>query len=135
MGSGLQISVGLLLAGFAALVGSSDGGGGLAFAGLLAIAAAGVFISIPVFAGLNIRDGVRLLERRLSGNPSQCPNSTIQDNFQTFKKRATSVFMIMVVIFVLIQILPFGSIGIGFYFTIIGAIGTYFSFLFVKSKL
>jgi len=118
LGSGVQLMTALVAGGFAAFGLEVYG------LGLLALMLAGVLISIPILGGLIVRQGIRFLEIRATR--SKIAAFSIREGYQSYRKRSGAVFGIMLSIFVLLALLGGAAmLGLGFYMTIFGAIGTY----------
>lgn len=131
VGNGLQLSLFTLIASFAAL---SDGD--TALLGLFGLLITGVIILVAVLAILNIRTGIKTFEQRTPGADSHRTPS-IHSMMQTLRSRSTVIFVIMLVIFILISVIPFGTsvLSGGFYTTALGAIVSYFGAFYVQTRL
>lgn len=130
IGSGLQLTIVATVGGIAAL--TSDSLSGLV---LLAFILAAVLGAIPVMAISLVRTGIQMLEARSSsGEPNLLG---IRTRVQTLRRRSGTVIAIMVALFVLLSIIPFGTsvLGMGFYLTAAGAIGTFLAALLLESRI
>jgi hypothetical protein len=123
-GSGLQISMLFLAAGFASF-GMAEHSGGLFILGLFLLVISGVLFSIPIIAVSIFRIGMQTFLQRTSGKKdSEYRKWHTQDSQITVRKRSTIIFVILVGIFLLAAIIPFGTaiLGNGFYLTALGAV-------------
>ncbi len=132
VGSGLQVSLFLLLGSVAALS-SKDA---ILF-GLLGLVILGVFVSIPILGIQNVRTGIRAIERRLASANRSIDKYALIAQLDSIRGRSKAIFVIMVIIFVVMTVIPFGTsvLGGGFYLTVLGAICSYLGALFSHSKL
>jgi hypothetical protein len=124
VGSGLQISMLLLIAGFASF-GLAEHSGGLILLGLFLLVISGVLFSIPIIAISIFRIGMQTFLQRTSGKKdSEYRKWHTEDSQKTVRKRSSIIFIILVVIFLLAAIIPFGTaiLGNGFYLTALGAV-------------
>jgi hypothetical protein len=129
VGSGLQITLFSLLASFAAFSDSDT-----FLLGLFGLVVTAVLILIPAWGVLNIRSGIRVYELK-TNTIARIP--TLNSYMQDIRKRATVIFVIMLIIFIIMSIIPFGTsvLGGGFYLTALGAVGAYFGAFYVQNKL
>jgi len=135
-GNGIQISLFSLIAGVAA-IGSEDAVG--IVIGILCIVIGLVIISIPILAALIFRTGLKSFEARLSDNQQNAAGKydALQNGMQKVRGRSISIFVIMLVIFVLVATFPIGIalLSGGFYLTVFGALISLLGSYFARLKL
>jgi hypothetical protein len=132
VGSGLQVSLALLVGSIAAFSDADT-----ILLGLLGIVMLGVFVSIPILGIQNVRSGIKAIERRIASGTKPLDRSALTEPIDGTRSRSQSVFVIMVIIFILLTVIPFGTsaLGGGFYLTAIGPICSYFGAFFSRSRL
>lgn len=132
-GSGLQ----LLIAVLAAVLGSFDGKSTSSAAGiqLIALLLVLVLITIPLLGILNVRAGIKVFEKRLSVSKQDV--SDIGSSINGLRARSTTGFILMVVIYVLVSLIPFLTpfLGSGFFVTAGAFALTFLGVLFAKSQI
>lgn len=135
-GNGIQISLFSLIAGIAAI--SSEEAIGIVI-GILCIVIGVVIISIPILAALIFRAGLKSIEARLSNNQQNAAGkyAALQNVMQKIRGRSISIFVIMLVIFVLVATFPIGiaMLSGGFYLTAFGALISLLGSYFARLKL
>lgn len=131
VGNGLQITLGMLVASFAAFA-SSD----WALLGLFGLGVVAVMVGIAVCTVMNIQAGIKLFELRLAAG---APGSAyaIGRHLQGVKGRSSSVLVLLVGIFILLAAIPFGTaaIGSGFYLTVLGFVVSYLGARFMSAQM
>lgn len=132
VGSGLQMSLILLVGSFAAFT-SED----VAIFGLLGLIMFGILISIPLLGVQNVRAGINAIELRMTQNKGPISGTTLNEYFKSMRNRSKTIFVIMLIIFITMAVIPFGTavLGSGFYLTVLGAICSYLGAFFNQSKL
>lgn len=132
VGSGLQVSLFLLLGSFAAFSDADT-----ILLGLLGLVLLGVFVSIPILGVQNVRSGIRAIEIRLASTNKPVDRYVLTDHMDDMRGRSKAIFVIMVIIFVVMTVIPLGTsvLGGGFYLTAIGAICSYLGAFFGHSRL
>jgi len=128
VGNGLQMTLFGLLASFAALTDDNT-----AFLGLFGLLITGVLVLIVVLGVLNIRLGIKCFEYRRAADVG----ARIESMMQALRGRSTGIFIIMLGIFILFSVIPFGTsvLSGGFYFTALGAVVSYFGAFYVQARL
>jgi hypothetical protein len=133
VGNGLQITLLAIGAAFLAFQ-SSD----FFLVGLLLLVLAGVFVVIPVFGGLAIRNGIRIFEISPYGKPFPSGQRlAISGLVNDTRKKMLRIIILMVVIFVLLSIIPYGTtfLGTGFYLVLVGAIGGFGGSIYAQNQM
>lgn len=130
-GSGLKLTLLSLGISFAALTSEET----IIF-GLLGFIVVAMFVSIPVMGGKNIKLGLDLFDLKAKGD-SEKNISQIRSEVEDSKKRATRVFVVMVLLFIIFSIIPFASalLSGGFYVAVLGAVTTYLGARFVLNRI
>jgi uncharacterized membrane protein YdjX (TVP38/TMEM64 family) len=97
----------------------------------------GVFVSIPILGIQNVRSGIRAIELRMASANRPVDRYTLTDHIDSMRGRSTVIFVIMLIIFIVMSVIPFGTsvLGGGFYLTVIGAICSYLGAFFNRSRL
>lgn len=127
LGSGVQLMTALLAGGLAAF------GLEVYWLGFLAWLLAGVLVTIPILGGLIVRQGIRFLELR--ADRAKISSSSIRTGCQSYRGQSGTVFGIMLSFFILLALLGGASmLGLGFYMTMLGAIGTYVASIVLRSQ-
>jgi hypothetical protein len=133
VGNGLQITLLAIGAAFLAFQ-SSD----FFLVGLLLLVLAGFFVAIPVMAGLAIRNGIRIFEISPYGKPIPTGQMlAINGMVDNTRKKMLRIIIMMVVLFVLLSIIPYGTafLGTGFYLVLLGAIAGFAGSLYVAGLI
>lgn len=130
LSNGPQIGLGLITIGFAMLSQSQT-----AVVGFLALILALIVFVLPLVGIGLVRSGVKILERRTESG--QRANTEIGLRLKDMRSQASTIFIILAIIFVAFAALPFGVsiLGTGF-LTMLGAsVGVFFGALFARSLL
>ncbi len=126
IGNGLQLSL-LMLVGSLAALSNSD----TAILGLFGLAIVAVMVLIPVMGAMNIRTGFKFFDKSETEEQKN-EKSSFQVNIKKLRSRFSTVFVILVIVFIILAMFPFltAILGRGFYLTLLGStIGFLGSFL------
>ena len=126
IGSGVQIFFGLIVASFAAF-----GDGDSALFGLLGLVLAFIVVLIPIWGVLIVLAGIKVYELR--AKPSVY--NTLISYLQSSRKRAATVFIRLLVIFILMSLITTSILGGGYWLMALSAIGVYFGAFYTQNKL
>jgi len=131
VGNGLQITLGMLVASFAAFTDSNWG-----WLGLFGLLVVGVMVAIAVCTVMNIQAGLKLFELRLTSANSGSAYA-IGRHLHGVKGRSSSVLVLLAAIFILLAAIPFGTaaIGSGFYLTALGFMVSYLGARIMASQM
>ncbi len=129
VGSGLQMSLFSLVGGLVAF--SVKGG---AFYGIMGLLSFGVLIIIPILGIQNIRSGIGAFELRNVPKKTAENVSVLDHHLGSMRNGSKAIFIIMVIIFIFITVIPFGSaiLGGGFYITVLGSVCSYLGVFLIK---
>lgn len=131
VGNGLQITLGMLVASFAAFTDSNWG-----WLGLFGMLVVGFMVTLAACTVMNIQAGLKLFESRLAAaNPSSV--NAIERRLQGVRSRSGGVLVLLVAIFILLAAIPFGTaaIGSGFYLTALGFVISYLGARFMAAQM
>jgi DNA-binding CsgD family transcriptional regulator len=139
LSNGLQIFLGLLTFAFAMFGLSSNVPiyqGSTAFSGFLALILACVVIALPIMGLSILRSGIKTLDLRTE--MGKLANAKISARLMDMRKKAVTIFVILVIVFIGFAALPFGGtslLGSGFITMAISALAVFIGALFTRSML
>jgi hypothetical protein len=133
LGNGAQITLSFLVGGLAGF--ASNEGAGIVL-GLILWVIAALIISIPIMAFYNTKNGFKIFEARIlaKSQGQKLDLKLIKNILLKIKKRSSTIFIIMAVIFIILSIFPFGTSTLsgGFYFTLLGSAVSFFGSYFTQ---